>query len=92
METGNDGRFYDWHYDYNRNGQLDSYELMNYQDDIIGDGGISSGSGRMSGPSGSGLNSLLYIFLLLLMMGLFVVGFLLMIIFPPIVAFFLFGE
>ena len=24
METGNDGRFYDWHYDYNNNGQLET--------------------------------------------------------------------
>ena len=36
METGKDGRFYDWHYDYNHNGQLDMNEYTTYQDVTYG--------------------------------------------------------
>lgn len=36
METGTDGRFYDWHYDYNHNGMLEMNELMDYEDITFG--------------------------------------------------------
>ena len=47
METGNDGRFYDWHYDYNHNGQLEMNEYMDYEDVTFGHND-SGGSGRRS--------------------------------------------
>ncbi len=45
METGSDGRFYDWHFDFNRNGQLEMNELANYQDVTFGQHNYGSGHG-----------------------------------------------
>ena len=51
METGSDGRFYDWHYDNNDNGMLEISELMDYEYDTFGS--HSSGSSGSSGSSSS---------------------------------------
>lgn len=50
METGTDGRFYDWHYDYNHNGKLEMNEYMDYEDITFGHhhdtGGYSGSRGK----------------------------------------------
>ena len=56
METGTDGRFYDWHYDYNHNGMLEMNELMDYEDITFGsdDSSYSVGRRSYSPPSNAG--------------------------------------
>ncbi len=64
METGDDGRFYDSHYDFNHNGHLDINEQLLYDDDVYGHGtGGGSYRRRTSGSqsAGAGLIMLLYI-------------------------------
>ncbi len=50
METGTDGRFYDWHYDYNHNGKLEMNEYMDYEEVTFGKHNDSGGYRRR--PSG----------------------------------------
>ena len=59
METGTDGRFYDWHYDYNHNGMLEMNELMDYEDITFGsdDSGYSV-RGRSFRTSDNGWDAL----------------------------------
>ena len=67
METGDDGRFYDSHYDFNHDGHLDISEQLLYDDDVYGDGGNGSCGRRPVRRNASPLAGLL----LLLFLGLF---------------------
>ncbi len=68
METGNDGRFYDSHYDFNGDGHLDVSEQLLYDDDVYGDGSGGSSGRRSVRRNTNPLAGLL----LLLFLGLFV--------------------
>ncbi len=62
METGDDGRFYDYHYDFNHDGHLDVSEQLLYDEDVYGHG-CGGGLYRRTSPqnSGHGLIMLLYV-------------------------------
>ena len=83
METGTDGRFYDWHFDSDGDGKLNMAELMIYESVTYGDHG--SGGGYRRSPSRT--YSIWSILGGLLMIGLFIIGFILFLFFHPLVLF-----
>lgn len=81
METGTDGRFYDWHFDSDGDGKLNMAELMNYESVTYGDHDSGGGYPRRSTSSISSIWGILGV---LLMIALFIIGFILFLVFPPL--------
>ena len=91
METGTDGRFYDWHYDYNHNGMLEMNELMDYEDTTFGsdDSGYSV-RGRSFSTSDNGWDALGRLVCGILGPCLIIGGFFVCVLAPPVGAFIMF--
>lgn len=88
MERGTDGRDYDWHYDYDHDGKLNGYERSIYEEQFTSD---TNNYSRRQSPF-----TLLYsgcnIFITLLAYAIWIVGFLMMLVFPPLGALIIVGA
>ena len=91
METGTDGRFYDWHFDDNHDGSFDVGEQLMYDEITFGKDSLNDiGSGRRTTYTQSG-NGLAKTAGFCLMACLFIFGILLAVFLPPLGIFLILG-
>ncbi len=89
METGSDGRIYDSHFDFDRDGKLDVSEYMIYQDTVYGDQSDPPSYKRSSVNYSSGDSAVWKLIKAVFMIAVFALGFFLLIILPPLGAIFM---